>query len=55
LPTILIFGTVLASAGKLLPELNLLLFLENLRLKREVWALQDDIELITKESCEDSD
>jgi hypothetical protein len=55
LPTFLIFGTVLASAGKLLPELNLLLFLENLRLKREVWALQDDIELITKESCEDSD
>jgi hypothetical protein len=56
IPTILIFSTVLASAGKLFPELNLLLFLENLRVKREVWELQDEIEqLITKESCEDSD
>jgi hypothetical protein len=46
LPTIGILSPALASSGKLLPELNLLLFLENRRKKREVRDLKDDINRI---------
>ncbi|MFO7605216.1 MAG: hypothetical protein R6W72_02785 [Desulfurivibrionaceae bacterium] len=49
LPTAGILSPILASSGKLLPELNLLLFLENLREKREVKEIKDDIARIVEE------
>lgn len=49
LPTMIIFSSVLASAGKLLPELNLLLFMENRREKREIQDLKDDIARLMQE------
>lgn len=43
LPTLAIFSPVLAAAGKLLPELNLQLYLENYRERRDIQNLKDDI------------
>ena len=48
LPTMVIFSTVLASVGKLVPKLNLRLFMENLHERREVQALKDDVALLMK-------
>ncbi|MDT8336110.1 MAG: hypothetical protein RQ753_10470 [Desulfurivibrionaceae bacterium] len=49
LPTIGILSAALASSGKLFPELNLLLFWENLRQKREVKEIKNDIARIMEE------
>ncbi len=53
LPTMVIFTSVLASAGKLVPELNLRLFMANLRERREVQALKDDVALLMKRGPSD--
>jgi hypothetical protein len=54
LPTLAILSPVLASFGRLLPELNLSLFVQNYRERKEIQNLKDDIaQLMDEESVED--
>jgi hypothetical protein len=56
LPTIFIFSSFIAASGRLLPELNVLLFIENWRGRKDVQGLKDDIaQLMSEESEQDFD
>ena len=52
LPTMGIFSSVLVSAGRLLPELDLPLFIEEYRKRREIQDLKDDIARLMDDESE---
>ncbi|MBU0482393.1 MAG: hypothetical protein KKG47_14970 [Proteobacteria bacterium] len=52
LPTAVLFSSILASVGKLLPELNVASFMQNYRERKEIQALKDDLARLQNEGPE---